>query len=321
MNFQDLYKIEDYKFYLDTAFGRARKKQIAGLKRMDPLLKKKKQDEMKVVSVTENLATALLKIEKSFPSMESLPEFYKEMCRVSFDVDVAKKSIGAVRWAVERVKILSRETTKNIRYSQTEQKSSTYREAFYGRVSSVMKRINKELKFLEEIRKIMKAFPTVKEKYPTVAIVGFPNVGKSTLLSKITSSKVEINSYAFTTKKLLVGYRKSGNSKIQFIDTPGTLNRDEKKNNIEKQAELAIKYVADIIVYVFDPTETYTLENQERLLKNVKKKRKPTILYMSKTDVADQDIVREISKKHKDIILDKEELIAAVNERLKKEKV
>ena len=167
----------------------------------------------------------------------------------------------------------------------------------------------------------MKSFPSVKENLFTVAIVGFPNVGKSTLISALTDSNVEINSYSFTTKSLLIGYRKDGNEKIQFIDTPGTLDRDIKKNIIEKQAELAMKYVADLLVYVFDPIEYYSLEKQERLLKNVNKFGKETILYMSKTDIADPDIIDEITKKHPEILKNEDNLITAIKNNIKKTKI
>lgn len=132
----------------------------------------------------------------------------------------------------------------------------------------------------------------------TVAIAGFPNVGKTTLLSKITSSTPEINSYAFTTKGLNLGYAKMKNLKIQFIDTPGTLNRLNKMNSIEKQAHLAMKYVTDIIIYIFDLTESYPLADQEKLFKRIKEYDLPEIIYLSKTDLLDKDTIGSFKKKH-----------------------
>lgn len=322
MNFQDLSNIEDYKSYLDVAFGRARKKvRDTSLKIKDKLVKKKRLEQIKVESVSDSITVAMLRIEKSFPSIESLPEFYKELCKLSFDIDEVKKSIATLKWASDQIRSLSRETSRNIKMAKSEASVTKYRDAFYGRASSVMKRIRNDLALLERVRKIMKGFPAVKENIYTVAIVGFPNVGKSTLLSSITDSKVEINSYAFTTKSLLMGYMKNGNEKVQFIDTPGTLNRDDKKNMIEKQADLAMKYVADLLVYVFDPTEYYTVEKQEKLLKNVSKIGKDIILYMSKTDIADPDIIDSIAKKHPEIIKDKELLVSAIKKNIKHRKI
>jgi nucleolar GTP-binding protein len=321
MNFQGLQSVDEYSTYIDIAFSRAKKKvQSLSLKReKDGVEKARTQELRRIESVIDTLSVSLTRVEESFPSFETLPEFYKELCYLHFDVDSARQSLGALHWAVDQVKELGRETRKNIIGAKTRDKIISYRQAFFGRVNSVMKRINKHLKSLEEIRRMMKAFPSIKEKYLTVAIVGFPNVGKSTLLSKITTSKVEVNSYSFTTKSLLVGYRTLDNDKIQFIDTPGTLNRDAKKNMIEKQAELAMKYVADIMIYVFDPTELYPLEKQEKLLKNVQKFHKDIVLYLSKTDIADPDIIAEIEEKHPGILKDQETLISTLKPLLKKQ--
>ena len=149
-------------------------------------------------------------------------------------------------------------------------------------------------------RKIMKGYPNVKTAIPTICICGFPNVGKSTLLAKISTAKPEIKNYAFTTKGLNLGYIKTPKQKLQLIDTPGTLNRFEKMNVIEKQAYLAIKHCADLIIYIFDLTEPYPLGAQEKLFNNLKKFNKPMIVYLSKTDVLDAEIVLSF-KKHKPI--------------------
>jgi nucleolar GTP-binding protein len=129
----------------------------------------------------------------------------------------------------------------------------------------------------------------VKTDTYTVCISGFPNVGKSTLLSKMTTASPEIGSYAFTTKSLNIGYFDARFEKVQVIDSPGTLARFEKMNNIERQAFLAIKYVADIVVFVFDLTEPYPLEDQLRLYEGVVDAGKFVIVYFSKSDIISKD--------------------------------
>jgi len=171
-----------------------------------------------------------------------------------------------------------------------------YRREFYGRVSSVLKQIKDELRFLEETRKIMKGFPTIKTETKTFSIIGFPNVGKTTLLFKLTGSKPEINSYAFTTKSINVSYIRKGKEKIQLLDTPGTLNRFDRMNDIERQAFLAMKHVANGFVYVFDLTEPYPLEKQLKLLKRIKEFKLPVLVYLSKCDILDKKRVEGFVK-------------------------
>ena len=100
----------------------------------------------------------------------------------------------------------------------------------------------------------MRTYPDVKEMF-TVCIYGFPNVGKSTLLNKLTTSKATVAAYAFTTKEINAGYFTVEDKKIQVFDVPGTLARENKMNYIELQAELVVKELADIIIYVFDVSE------------------------------------------------------------------
>jgi nucleolar GTP-binding protein len=98
-------------------------------------------------------------------------------------------------------------------------------------------------------------------------------VGKSSILAKLTDSKPEINSYPFTTKSINIGIMKMNNQKIQIVDTPGLLERPfEKINKIEMKAIIALKHLADIILFVFDSSGTsgYKIDEQKRLHEKIK---------------------------------------------------
>ncbi|MBL7057198.1 50S ribosome-binding GTPase [Candidatus Woesearchaeota archaeon] len=294
----DVPKVENYKFYLDVAFNNARKKaseKRSSLK-MDRFSKSKVLEFEKIETVNDVLTSKLAKIIISFPNFDNLVEFYTELVSTLIDYKELKKSLGALNWAKKKIPEFSRQFKTSIRKTQDLQSIRRYGKEYYGRISSVMRQIRSNLEFLEETRKIMRNFPTIKEMF-TVAIAGFPNVGKSTLLSKLTTSKPDIQSYAFTTTTLNVGYIKENTVKIQFIDTPGTLNRISKMNEIEQIAYLAIKYCANMIIYVYDLSEHYTLKDQEQLLENLKEFDKPIVLYLSKTDILDKKKVAAFKKK------------------------
>jgi len=127
------------------------------------------------------------------------------------------------------------------------------RNGFYGRTNSVLKQVKTNLTIIETARRVFVKLPQIKGNVFTVSIFGFPNIGKTTLLTKITESKPEINSYPFTTKQINVGYYKFDRFKVQVLDTPGTLNRT-RLNNIEKQAYAALKHITQIIIYPIDLT-------------------------------------------------------------------
>ena len=56
-----------------------------------------------------------------------------------------------------------------------------------------------------------------------VGIVGFPNVGKSTLISRVSRAKSKIAGYPFTTKEPVLGIVDLGDEHIVFADMPGLI--------------------------------------------------------------------------------------------------
>ena len=99
--------------------------------------------------------------------------------------------------------------------------------------------------------------------------------------------------------------------KIQVLDVPGTLARADKMNLIELQAELVVRELADVIVFVADVSGTsgHLLPEQQALLRHLGI-RKPVLLYLSKTDLVES--VDLAGWKQKPLSL--EEIKAAVRE-------
>ena len=323
MNFQGLKNVETSDEYIDIAFSRA-KKNADGLRESTKGSSKSRIEKThsielkKIVTIRKTLATQLNLILKSFPSVDALPEFYNELIRITLDYELLKKALGGVNWALKSVDTISNEYFGKIIQCKELEKVNNYRREYYGRISSVIKQIKKALEYLEYARKIMKDFPSIKSNHYTVCIAGFPNVGKSTLLNALTEANAEVNSYAFTTKGLNTGYIKSDYGKVQFIDTPGTLNRFDKMNDVEKQAYLAIKYCADLVIFIFDLTEEYDLADQIKLLTKLNKFGKETIIYVSKTDILDKKVVDSFLQREgmRDVFTDKATLKKTFHKRL-----
>lgn len=309
----ELGNVDTDKELIEVAFNRARERTRlykGKQKKFSSRLEKEKATRAYKLEVfTGCLHSKLIKIIHAFPSLGSLDVFYRELIKNTLDYVLLKKSLGAVDWAARQVSKFNSAFQKKIRASRDLDSLANHERAAYGRLSSVLKQIKKNLAYLENTRRTFKGFPSIKTGIKTIVITGFPNVGKTTLLSKATGSKPEINSYAFTTKSINVGYMNKDGEKIQLIDTPGTLNRFEKMNPIEKQAYLCLKYLPDDIVYVFDLTESYPLSDQTKLYKKVKKDtRVPVHIYLSKTDILENEIVSEF-KKHYKVISSIRELI------------
>jgi nucleolar GTP-binding protein len=295
MNFQYISPIKKSASYLDQAFRRARKRSSVPLSG-EWIEKVRKKELIKIDVVTASLIVPLKKIRDDFPSFDALPEFYAELVQVTLPLNDVKRALASVKWAVERLSAFHTSYARKVSRSTRRQDIKELVHECYGRVSSVMKRLDVHLSILERARKIMRTYPDIKDMV-TVCIFGFPNVGKTTLLNTLAKSTAKTAAYAFTTKGINVGYMTVKGKKIQLLDVPGTLARLEKQNLIERQAYAALN-VADAVIYIFDLTEPYPLEKQEELLQRVKKQ-KNVFIYLSKTDVVEKNVIDEFTKKHK----------------------
>lgn len=300
MNFQKLVTVESADEYLDQAFRQAgvnaerARETRAQQTRFGKLMKSKDVEREKVLAVQKVLRSNLQRILKSFPSLDQLPKFYLELIKITLDYGKFKKAFGGVQWAQQRIDAITQKQLQRIKRAAAASAVNLMRREYYGRTASIMKQINDNLQYLKEARRVMKKYPDIKEDISTVAICGLPNVGKSTLLKALTSAQPEIKEYPFTTKTVNAGILKTLTKTYQVVDTPGTLDRPlEKTNAIEKQAYLVVKYLADLVLFVFDPTETcgFSIQEQlnvfERILHSevIQERKLPMVIVINKIDL------------------------------------
>ena len=117
-----------------------------------------------------------------------------------------------------------------------------------------------------------------------VAIVGRPNVGKSTLLNHILGQKLAITSRKpQTTRHNMLGIKTEGSVQAVYVDTPGMHKGGEKALNryMNKTASAALKDV-DVVIFVVDRTK-WTDEDQ-MVLERVQYVTGPLIVALNKTD-------------------------------------
>ena len=321
MSFSDIPPVESAAFYMDLSLRRARENcdQRGFGSIRDPLLRNKKKSGFKLRAMCDELRIVLDRILKTYPRVDELTPFYQDLIKTTIDYPYLKRSFGAIIWSLQKIQEFETQGNRKISASRNADDVIMHHKKIIGRLASIMKQLQPHLEFLETARKVFRSYPTIKHGMKTICIAGFPNVGKSTLLSKVTPATPEINEYAFTTKGLNLGYMKFGHEKVQFIDTPGTLDRPEKMNVIEKQAHLVMKHEATHIVYVFDVMNEVAIEDQERLYKRIKKLEKPVLLYLTKLDIAPKADVDAVVAAYPEIITNLADLDVQFN-KIAKEK-
>ena len=117
-----------------------------------------------------------------------------------------------------------------------------------------------------------------------IAIVGRPNVGKSTLLNKILGQKISITSRkAQTTRHRIVGIQTEGAYQAIYVDTPG-LHIEEKRaiNRLMNRAASSAIGDVDLIIFVVEGTKW--TEDDEMVLNKLRAAKAPVVLAINKVD-------------------------------------
>ncbi|KAK0265388.1 Ribosome-interacting GTPase 2 [Friedmanniomyces endolithicus] len=97
-------------------------------------------------------------------------------------------------------------------------------------------------------------FDVSKSGDARIALVGFPSVGKSTFLSKVTKTKSEVAAYSFTTLTAIPGVLEYGGAEIQVLDLPGIIEGAAEGKGRGRQVISAAK-TSDMVLMILDATK------------------------------------------------------------------
>lgn len=127
---------------------------------------------------------------------------------------------------------------------------------------------------------------------PVIALVGRPNVGKSTLFNTLTKTRSSIVSdMPGLTRDRNYGNATLGDTDCRLIDTGGLLREEEDEIDyrVDSQARAAMEE-ADLVILVLDGKDGLTAVD-EKIAHELRHSQKPIIVAVNKTDFADPDII------------------------------
>jgi nucleolar GTP-binding protein len=262
---------------LDRAFRRASKAGITP-----------GNEEAMVRIAGDVLSTNLANLVRKYPSFDNISPLYRELADILVGIDALRISLSRLHWASKQIKDISKEHVRKMKGSQNKLAA---RKSAFGRISSVIKSIEKDLLFLNDARDKLRKLPAIDPQMPTILIAGYPNVGKSSFIVKVTNARPAIASYPFTTQEIHVGHFTREYQKYQVIDMPGLLDRPLcDRNDIELQAISVLRHLQGVVLYIIDPSEHsgYPLEDQLRVVEDIKSWIElPVLVVANKNDLRD----------------------------------
>lgn len=232
----------------------------------------------------------LTQIITEFPKLDTIHPFYADLFNVLYDKDHYKVALGQINIARGLIDNIAKDYVRMLKFGDSLFRCKRLKIAALGRMVKVIKRQKPNLQYLEEVRQHMGRLPIIDPLSRAIIICGYPNVGKSSFMTKVTRADVDVQSYSFTTRALYVGHMDYKYLRWQVIDTPGVLDRPlEERNLIEMQAITALAHLRAAILYFIDITEMcgYSIKEQISLLDNIKPlfTNKPLFVVCNKIDL------------------------------------
>ncbi|XP_021563348.1 nucleolar GTP-binding protein 1 [Carlito syrichta] len=260
----------------------------------------------KVKFTQQNYHDRLSQILTDFPKLDDIHPFYADLMNILYDKDHYKLALGQINIAKNLVDNVAKDYVRLMKYGDSLYRCKQLKRAALGRMCTVIKRQKQSLEYLEQVRQHLSRLPTIDPNTRTLLLCGYPNVGKSSFINKVTRADVDVQPYAFTTKSLFVGHMDYKYLRWQVVDTPGILDHPlEDRNTIEMQAITALAHLRAAVLYVMDLSEQcgHGLKEQLELFQNIRPLfiNKPLIVVANKCDVKR---IAELSEDDQKIFID-----------------
>lgn len=134
-----------------------------------------------------------------------------------------------------------------------------------------------------------------------VAIIGRPNVGKSTLMNHLIGQKIAItSSKAQTTRNRIQTVYTDDEGQIVFLDTPGINKAKNKLGEYMMNVAYSTLNEVDIVMWIVEPT-TFIGAGERHIIDVLSKVNTPVVLVINKTDTVDKQAVADAINTYKEV--------------------
>ncbi|KAK5776197.1 hypothetical protein PVK06_044156 [Gossypium arboreum] len=212
-NFKKITVVPNGKDFIDIILSRTQRKTPTVVHKGYAISRLRQFYMRKVKYTQQNFHEKLSTIIDEFPRLDDIHPFYGDLLHVLYNKDHYKLALGQINTARNLMSKIAKDYVKLLKYGDSLYRCKSLKVAALGRMCTVIKRIGPSLAYLEQIRQHMARLPSIDPNTRTMLICGYPNVGKSSFMNKITRADVDVQPYAFTTKSL---------SMLFFLDISGS---------------------------------------------------------------------------------------------------
>ncbi|XP_078121195.1 GTP-binding protein 4 [Sander vitreus] len=289
-NFKKIMVVPTAKEFIDITLSKTQRKTPTVVHKHYQIHRIRHFYMRKVKFTQQNYHDRLSQILTDFPKLDDIHPFYADLMNVLYDKDHYKLALGQINIAKNLIDNVAKDYVRLMKYGDSLYRCKQLKRAALGRMCTILKRQKSSLEYLEQVRQHLSRLPSIDPNTRTLLLCGYPNVGKSSFINKVTRADVDVQPYAFTTKSLFVGHMDYRYLRWQVVDTPGILDHPlEDRNTIEMQAITALAHLRAAVLYVMDVSEQcgHNLQQQLELFNSIKPlfANKPLIIVANKCDV------------------------------------
>ncbi|CAJ0909302.1 12150_t:CDS:10 [Entrophospora sp. SA101] len=205
-NFKRIQPVPSANDFLDIVLSKTQRKTPTVIHKQYKITRIRQFYMRKVKFTQESFEEKLKNMLEEFPKLDDIHPFYSDLMNVLYDKDHYKLALGQINTARHLIDQVAKEYTRLLKFGDSLYRCKQLKKAALGRMATIMKRQKDSLAYLEQVRQHLARLPSIDPNTRTLLICGYPNVGKSSFINKVTRADVDVQPYAFTTKSLFVGH-------------------------------------------------------------------------------------------------------------------
>jgi nucleolar GTP-binding protein len=204
-------------------------------------------------ALTTGVCKPLKEYVKGFPAPERLHPFERALLELTLSDKKYRMTIEAVDSMRKGILGIGKGYASQVTKTTGIKDAEEMREKGFAEVESYYRRHARYVDDLKSIAQLLRRLPVAELETPTVALVGAPNVGKSSLVRVLSSGTPEVCNYPFTTKGIKMGHFQIADQRHVVTDTPGLINRAaDERNQIELLTIATLEHLPTCVIFVTD---------------------------------------------------------------------